>query len=347
MNSILDHITVLDFTRLLPGPLATHMLAQMGANVIKVERTPTSDFLKHQPPFVDERSTLDRALNTLKTVWEINFSTPEGKQQILEKVKDVDVVIEQFRPGIMQKWGLGFEELKAIKPDLIYISLSGYGQTGPMAQEAGHDINYLANAGILDMIRDDNGKPIIPGVQIADIASGSYLTLSACLTALIGRSKDAKAQYIDVSMLNGLVPLLTIPISQEWGGLSANMLKILHGGLVNYNVYEAKDGRWIALGALELKFWNNFCELGDRLDWKRSSQLELSVMTFPKNEVEALFKSKTQAEWVELAQDQDICLSAVLKLEELEAQKQLQHYEMLDSSNGMINLPFRWGNILD
>lgn len=342
MNTILDHLTILDFTRLLPGPLATHLLAQLGAKVIKVERTATSDFIKHQAPFVEEQSTLDRALNSFKEVWEVNFSTPEGKQQILEKVKGVDIVIEQFRPGIMQQWGLGFEQLKAIKPDLIYISLSGYGQTGPMAQEAGHDINYLANAGILDMVRDDNGKPIIPGVQIADIASGSYLTLSACLTALIGRTKETKAQYIDVSMLNGLIPLLTIPISQEWGGLSANLLKVLHGGLVNYNVYEAKDGRWLALGALELKFWDNFCKLVSRADWKRSSQLELSVMAFPKEEVERLFKTKTQKEWVELARGQDICLSPVLKLEELGAQKQLKHYEMLKEDKGTINFPFRW-----
>lgn len=342
MNTILDHIKVLDFTRLLPGPLATHLLAQLGAEVIKVERTATSDFIKHQAPFVDDRSTLDRALNSFKKLWLVDFSTPEGKQQILEKIKDVDIVIEQFRPAVMEHWGLGFEQLKAIKPDLIYISLSGYGQSGPMAQEAGHDINYLANAGILDMIRDEQGKPVIPAVQIADIASGSYLTLSACLTALIGRSKNAKPQYIDVSMLNGLVPLLAIPMSQEWGGLSANLLKVLHGGLVNYNVYEAKDGRWMALGALELKFWNNFCKLLDCLDWQRSSQVELSVRVFPKEEVEELFKTKTQREWIEFAEGQDICLSPVLKLEELSQQKQLQHYEMLNEEQGTINFPFRW-----
>jgi len=321
----LEHITIIDFTRLLPGPLATNLLAQLGARVIKVEHPRRGDYARTQPPFVGNESTLYGALNFAKELRRIDFQSEAGKAEVLELIRDADVVIEQFRPGVMAAWGLSYEAVRSVNERLIYLSLSGYGQDGPYRDLAGHDLNYLAYSGILSLTRDREGRPVIPGVQVADIGGGSYMTLSACLTALLQRERSGRGAYVDVAMLDGLLPLLTVPATQHWGGLDPYQLNFLSGALVNYNVYECADSKWVALGALEMKFWNNFCALVERPDWKRSHQLELTVQTFPKAELEELFRSKTQAEWLTLSEGQDVCLSPVRTLGEIEEDPQIRH----------------------
>ncbi len=322
--NVLEGIKVLDFTRLLPGPVATHLLAQAGAEVTKVEHPKRQDFAKHTMPFIEGQATLYEALNHRKKVVSIDYNTAVGHSKILALVKEADIIIEQFRPGVMEAWGLGFKTLKRFNQKIVYISLTGYGQTGPLANQAGHDLNYLANSGILSLNRDEQGKPVIPGIQIADIGGGAYMAYAACMMGLFHKERTKQAIYMDVAMLDGLIPLLSIPITQQWGGLAPNIAKVLHGGLVNYNVYQCKDDKWIALGALELKFWNNFCELVEKMDWKKDDVLALSVHIFPKKEIEELFLSKTRKEWIELTQEQDVCLSPILELEELEQQEQLK-----------------------
>ena len=305
---------ILDFTLLLPGPLATNILAQMGARVIKVEHPQKQDGTRMFPPYVNDKAILYNMLNHNKEELVIDYRIEEGRKHIVELVKQADVFIEQFRPQVMKSWGLDYDSLKIINPNLIYLSLSGYGQEGEYSLNAGHDLNYLATTGILDMIRDENGKPVIPGVQIADISGGSYMLITACLAALI----QNKGQYVDVSVLDGLPPLLTIPISQLWGGINPHELKMLNGNLVNYNVYKTKDAEWIALGALETKFWNNFCEMVGQKGWKRENIWELSIHVFPYDEVQHLFLNKTLSDWLKLSKGIDVCLSPVLKISEVE-----------------------------
>jgi alpha-methylacyl-CoA racemase len=313
----LKGIQILDFSRLLPGPLATQMLREQGAHIIKVERPDSPDYVRSQPPFQDGVSTLYKALNEAKTELKIDWTTKIGRENLLELVRTSDVLIEQFRPGVMAHWGLDYESLKTVNPQICYFSLTGYGQEGPSAKAAGHDLNYLAQSGTLDLNRDENGKPVIPGFQIADIAGGSYRLQMAVMAALLERARTGEGNYSDISMTDGMRPLLTFPLSQLKGGWNPKELRILSGGLVNYNVYETKDGKWMALGALELKFWNAFCAALDRKDWQREDLLALSIYQFPKEELEALFKERTREEWSLWAAEYDFCLTPVLELEEL------------------------------
>jgi len=325
----LKNIRILDFSKLLPGPLGTHLLATMGAEVIKIEKSDSRDYIRQQPPFIDDVSTLHFALNSLKEERVLNFASPEGMLEFTELLGSADLLIEQFRPGVMKHWGLDYETLSAINPRLIYISLSGYGQTGPYCKEAGHDLNYLSLSGLLDMLRDENGKPIIPGVQIADIAAGAYMLQTACLSALLERSRTGIGLYVDVSMTDSLLPLMVFPLSQYWGGFDQREMRILSGGLVNYNVYQCADERWIALGALELKFWNSFCKALDQKDWQREELFELSIHVFPKEALDALFKTRKRDEWATWALGKDLCLTPVIELDELEQSAQIQAKKMI------------------
>jgi crotonobetainyl-CoA:carnitine CoA-transferase CaiB-like acyl-CoA transferase len=328
--NLLNGIKILDFTRLLPGPLATHLLAGLGAEVIKVESPKRRDYVREQPPLIKGRSTLFEALNHRKHQALIDYQSPEGRVELTALIRESDVLIEQFRPGVMEKLGWGYNVVKSINPRIIYVSLSGYGQSGPLSASAGHDLNYLAHSGLLDLNRDRAGRPVIPGLQIADIGSGAYLTVSSVMAGLLGRERQG-GMHIDVSMLDGLLPLLTFPLSQHWGGWPPKQLKILHGGLVNYDVYECADGEWVALGALEMKFWNRFCEILERPQWQRTQQLELSAHIFPKGEIQALFKTKTRDEWVAFVGDEDVCLSPVVRLEELGDQAQTRARGLFES----------------
>lgn len=323
--TILQGITIIDFTRLLPGPLATNLLAQMGAEVIKIEHPLRGDYARAQPPFVGGQSTLFTGLNFAKTVRLIDYQSEEGKAEVLALIGDADVVVEQFRPGAMAGWGLDYDHLREVNPSLVYVSLSGYGQDGPYRDFAGHDLNYLAYSGILSLTCDHRGRPVIPGVQLADIGGGSYMVFAAILAALFQRERTGRGAYVDVAMLDGLLPLLSVPAAQHWGGFDPYVVNVLSGALVNYNVYECSDGRWVALGALEIKFWSNFCDMVGRPDWQRQHQLELSGQIFPKKDLEDLFRSKTQAEWIAMAAGRDVCLSPVQDLKEMEDDPQIRH----------------------
>lgn len=314
----LKDIKIIDFSRLLPGPLGTHLLSELGAEVLKINRKENEDPVKNQPPFINGISTLYFALNHKKDELSFDFENPEETLELHELIKKSDVLIEQFRPGAMKRWNLDYENLKKINPKLIYISLTGFGQNGQMGQEAGHDINFLALSGFLDMNRDENGKPIIPGVQIADIAGGAFQLQSACLSAVLERNRTDKGLFIDLSMTAGLLPLMIFPLSQNWGSFDPHQLKILNGGLVNYNVYQCADKKWIAMGALELKFWNSFCMAVEKSEWTRSDIVELSVYNFDKIAIENLFKTKSRNEWAEWAKGKNVCITAILEINEIE-----------------------------
>lgn len=317
----LEGIKILDFTRLLPGPLGTHILSQMGAEVIKIESPKRMDYSRFYQPQINGVSTLFYTLNHTKKQMMVDYETPEGYRQIVEEIKTADVLVEQFRPGAMESFNLSFETVKKINPKIVYISVTGYGQTGEKKDAAGHDLNYMAETGLLSMNKDENGKPVIPGFQLADIAGGSFMLVSACTSGLLAQRMRQKAQYIDISLFDATLALGAIAQGMLQGNVDYNQMPILSGFMVNYNVYECSDKKWIALGALELKFWNSFCDMVNQPSWKTSENTVLIAGVFDKKLLEKLFKTKSRDEWVIMAVNFDVCLSPVLDLNEVYKQK--------------------------
>jgi len=328
----LKGLRILDLTRLLPGPLATMMLGDQGAEVIKIEDPDAPDYIRDFPPFVAEnQSALYLALNRSKRSLTLNLKHPEGRQLFFELVKSADIVMEQYRPAVLDKWGIGYENAKAANERIIYVSITGYGQTGPYAQKAGHDLNYIGYAGILGITGSREGRPVIPGPQLADVAGGAYMAMNACLTALWARQQNGEGQHVDVAMLDGVMPLLSLQAAGYFatGQVPRAGQLPLSGAYANYNVYECADGRWMALGALEPKFWRAFCQAVGKPEWENRILPGTQSPEALKAEVAALFKSKTQPEWTALGEAHDMCLSPILTLDEVEHNAQVKHRQMV------------------
>lgn len=336
--NLLEGIKIIDFTRLLPGPMATHILAQMGAEVIKVESPKRLDYVRSTGgPMVDGASQLYHLMNHNKTEKLVDYNTPEGKNEVLELIKTADVLIEQFRPGAMDAWGFAYEAIKEINPSIVYLSLTGYKNDGAYKNEAGHDFNYLAYAGIMSLIKDDAGKPILPDTQLADI-SGAYMAINALQAGLIKQLKRGEGSYINVSLADAVNPFLAIPYAIYKSDMDYRKFNILDGKTtVNYAAYQCADLKWISLAALEMKFWNNFCEIVEKPNWKTQNPLDLFLTNFDKTEIEQLFKTKTRAEWTSLLQGKDCCYAPILEVDELENSHYHQNnktFENFESPNG-------------
>jgi alpha-methylacyl-CoA racemase len=300
---------ILDLSKLLPGPLATLWMAQQGAEVIKVESPTSPDPVRHYPPVKDGVSAFYAALNAGKRSVSVDYRSEDGKEALLRLVESADVVVEQFRPGVMEAFGIGYEVLRKRKPDIILVSITGYGQKGPMAAMPGHDINYLSYSGVLDGLRDSKGDPVIPQSQLADVAGGSMMALNATLTALLHRERTGQGQHVDVSMARNAAWLQMLRITEEQatGGYDA----YLSGKLASYNVYRCADGKHVALGALEPKFWQRFCVLVGHPEWA----VRLPEPTL-KDDVAALFASHPMSHWTALLEHAEVCLSPVLTVQE-------------------------------
>ncbi|MEN8120474.1 MAG: CoA transferase [Bacteroidota bacterium] len=332
-NGPLKGIRILDLTRLLPGPLATMYLAEMGADVIKIEDPDSPDYIRDYPPVINGQSAYYQTLNRSKRSLTLNFSSEKDIHIFYKLLQKADVIIEQFRPGVMDKMGLSFDELKKHKPNIVFVSLSGYGQNGEYSNMAGHDLNYMANSGLLNLNRDENGKPVIPNFQIADIAGGSYMLLAAVSTAILARDKTNEAQKVDISMMDGIMPLMTMAATEYWadkknGSTSSGALS---GKLANYNVYQCADDKWIALAALEPKFWNIFCELIEKPEWKEWVLPEISEKNNLKQKLTVLFKTKTRDEWVAHTKNTDACLSPVNDFDDILRNQHIQDRKQISS----------------
>lgn len=324
-------LMVLDFTRLLPGPLCTMYMADMGAEVIKIESPTSPDYIRFFPPSLGESSAYFHSLNRNKKSLAIDYRSEEGKTVINKLAASADVLVEQFRPGVMEAIGLGYEQMKDINPKLVYVSITGYGQTGPYAQKAGHDLNYIGYAGLLGITGEKGEKPSIPGGQVADVAAGSYMALNGCLAALYAAERTGKGQHVDIAMMDCVMPITSLPFAQYY----ATQEKLergdiyLSGKLINYNVYECADGKFMALGALEPKFWETFCNGVQKPEWVNSMLLEGEELARIIDEVSTLFKREAQAYWIAFSEKNDCCLSPVLEISELENDPQIQHRQML------------------
>ncbi|HLR63010.1 MAG TPA: CaiB/BaiF CoA-transferase family protein [Lentibacillus sp.] len=331
----LKSVRVLDLSRLLPGPYCTMLLADFGAEVIKVEEPSKGDYARAYEPKLDDDSAMFHSLNRNKKSVCLDLKSPEGKHEFLKMAEEADVVVESFRPGVMERLGLGYETLKSVNPRLIYCAVTGYGQTGPYADKPGHDINYLSFAGLLNLMGEKDGKPVVPAAQIADIGGGALPAAVGILLALLEREKSGKGQFVDVSMMDGVISWLQTLLPDY---LSANTVpkrgeEMLNGGRACYAVYETKDERFIAVGALEPKFWKNFCEVIGRRDFIPLLEAPLHEQYRLKYEIQVIMSEKTLAEWLELFSDVEACVSPVLTFEEMIEHPQVAAREMIRTVN--------------
>lgn len=311
----LDGVRVLDLTRLLPGPYATQLLADAGADVIKIEDTGAGDYARHMPPVTDQGDgAVFDSVNRGKRSVAIDLKSEAGQEAFYELVADADVVIESFRPGVTERLGVDYETLTDYRKDLVYCSLSGYGQNGPYADRAGHDLNYIGLAGLLDMNRaDSDERPRMPGYQIADMAGGLLATFSICSALLSRELGNTGGEYLDVSLTDAV---LSFSQSLAYDAFEGEPPRPggtgLTGGYPWYNVYEAKDGRYVTLGALEPQFWSAFCEAVDRPDLiDKHMTDDPAEREALREELDAVFARKTRDEWVEAMADVDASVGGV------------------------------------
>jgi alpha-methylacyl-CoA racemase len=332
-------VRVLDLTRLLPGPFASLALVDLGASVDKLEDTGAGDYLRLTPPLTaGDTSATFLALNRGKRSVCLDLKKASARQAVLKMVAGYDVFFEQFRPGVLDRLGLGHATLLAANPRLVVCALTGYGQDGPMAARAGHDINYLARAGVLGMQGPPGAPPQVPGFQLADFGGGLWSVIGI-LAALHERAGTGRGKVVDVSMVEASMGFALASLGQLFGGHSpVRGDEPLTGGLALYGAFATKDGKYVTLGALEPKFWMAFCT-GAGLDVDTSALLPGPHQAALKEKLRGVFASKTRAEWQAFGREHDCCLEPVLEPGELRDDEHLRARGMffeMDSPWGRI-----------
>jgi alpha-methylacyl-CoA racemase len=308
---------VLDLCRLLPGDFATWVLADLGAEVIKVEDTGGGDYMRWTPPMAGHSSAMYWAINRGKRAIKLDLKQDAGKEVLLKLVDGADALLEGFRPGVMDRLGLGWETLSKRNPALVYCAITGYGQDGPYALRAGHDLGYNSLAGLQGITGTAEGELALPGFQVADMAGGGFSGALSVVAALLMRDRDPerKGSFLDVSMFDGVSAIISPHVAGAMasGDAAEPGLMPLNGGYACYRTYRAADGRWMALAALEPKFWKAFCELVDRADLvDRGLESNDDIHA----QVGEVIASRTRAQWEELLKGHDVMLEPVNSLAE-------------------------------
>ena len=311
-------LRVLDLTRLLPGPLATQHLADYGAEVIKIEDTGAGDYARSMGAMHGDTSYFYRIVNRGKKSLRLDLKKAAGRELFLRLVGTADVVVEGFRPGVMDKLGVGYATLAETNPKVVLCSISGYGQTGPYAQRAGHDINYIGYAGVLDQIGVAGGAPAIPNLQIGDLLGGTMSALFGLLAAVIDARTSGQGRHVDVAMTDAALAHAIFPLAEvlAHGTVRPRGEDLLTGGVPCYGVYETADGRHMAVGALEEKFWLLLCDTLQRPDLKPAHLATGEAGERARAELAAIFVRHTQAHWAAVFDAVDCCVTPVLHLEE-------------------------------
>ena len=319
----LQGIRVLDLTRLLPGPMATLQLSDMGAEVIKIEAPGAGDPARAMGPIPTELSQFFKVINRGKVLLRLDLKDPDQREQLLKIVATVDVVVESFRPGVMTRLGLDWDVMKRRNPQLVMCSISGYGQTGPMAAMAGHDINYLAVAGVLEQIAGFDGTPALPNLQIADLLGGAQTAVQGILAALLSVKMGGSGRHLDISMTHAVFASNVMPLVavKNAGKPAAPGNDLLTGGVACYQLYRTRDNRFVAVGALELKFWKVFCAVIERPEfatrhWMLGQAVGGADALAQIEELRRYFAQQTLAHWVEKFREADCCASPVLRMDE-------------------------------
>ena len=331
----LDGVRILDLTRLLPGAYCTQLLADLGADVVKVEDTGAGDYLRWMPPQDDRGAPMFLSLNRNKRSLSIDLKHAEGVAAFLKVVANSDVVVEGFRPGVLERLGAGYDALAATNPRIILCSITGYGQNGPYRDRAGHDINYAALSGVLGMARDADGRPVVPAVQAGDLGGGALHAAVAVLAALIERERTGRGQWCDIAMADGLVAWMApmLAMQRATGSAVTARSTVLHGRHPCYRVYRCKDG-YMSLGALEPKFWKAFVAAIGVPELKASQFADGAEAERVSSEIESALMNRTRREWQQAFNGADVCCEPVLDVGEV-----LQHEQasarQLDAGDGI------------
>lgn len=314
-------IRILDLSRLLPGPYCTALLADLGAEVIKIETPRIGDYLRFVPPALGFDGMF-AVLNRNKKSVALNYRHVRGREVFLQLAQTAHVIVETFRPGAMTRWGIDAAAVHAVNPNLVYCSLSGYGQTGPLRDRAGHDLNYIALGGLLDLNGSSAGGPMLPGLQIGDLAGGMLAAISI-LAALLGSARSQGGRYLDVAMLDAVVSWM-LPVAGgaflHTGQVPERGRQPLAGGLPCYNVYATADGKFLTLAAMEPTLWSDF--------WVALNRPDLQTRQFDPTltaELAALFKEKTRAAWLDCFAGKDVCVEPVNTFSETWDHPQVRH----------------------
>jgi len=319
MPAALEGITVLDFTRLLPGPFCTQLLCNLGAEVIKIEDPKLGDYMRSVPPIVHDVSYPFLMVNRGKRSLSVDLKTPEGQEIVHKLARGSDVVVEQFRPGVMARLRVAYDDLAMMNPRLVYCSFSGYGQTGPYKDLPGHDINFQALAGILGVTTGREDKaPAIPGVPIADLASGFNAAL-AILAALRVRDRTGRGEFIDVSIYDTAVTLMVLGLARflATGEEPVAGETLLTGSFPFYSLYETKDGRWLSVATVEPKFWSRMCELIGAPDLAEKQFKDGAERFQVAQALADKFRGRTLAEWEAMVAKENLPITGVKRVSEV------------------------------
>jgi len=329
----LEGVRVLDLSRLLPGGFCSLLLADFGADVVKVEDTGMGDYVRWAAPYYEgaedsAKSALFLALNRGKRSIRLNLKTDGGREALLRAVAEADVVLESFRPGVLDRLGVGYDAMRAVNPGIVYCAITGYGQGGPLRDRSGHDMNYLGLVGLLGLTGEAGGPPVQSAGQIADVGGGSLMAAFGILAALRERDRSGEGQVVDISMADGALSWLAMVAARyladevvpRRGGLE------LAGGLLCYRPYECADG-WVTLGALEPKFWQAWCAGVGREDLV-AHQFD-AAGSEAHREVQEIFRARTREEWRLFASEHDCCLEPVLDLDEALGSELVRAREMV------------------
>ena len=329
----LEGIKILDLSRLFPGPYCSMILADLGADVLRIE----------DRRFEGEGPGMPTVMRN-KRHMTLNLKHPKGREIFYRLIREADAVLEGFRPGVAERLEIDYVRLKTMNEKLIYCSVTGYGQDGPYKDMVGHDINYLSFGGVLGLTGEPGRNPVIPPIQVADMAAGGMYAALGILSALIARQKTGKGQYIDISMLDGIIAMLPFLVSLFWGQ-GMNLQRgdtLLSGRYPCYNVYETKDGEFISLGALEHRFWVVLCQKLGRENYIAhqfdEGEKRAEIFQF----LRQTFSGKTREEWMKELKDLDVCIGKVLHLEEALNDPQVTYRQMVvefsDSQKGRMKL---------
>jgi len=332
----LSDVKVLDLTRLLPGPFCSLLLADLGAEVLKVEDTGMGDYIRWMPPYYGDeehqqlgtRSALFLSVNRGKRSIRLDLKSEAGRQALLRLVASHDVVLDGFRPGVLERLGVGYEQMREANPGIVYCAITGYGQDGPHAQRAGHDMNYLGLVGLLGLSGLKDGPPVQAAGQIADLGGGALMAAFGVMAALHERGRSGEGQMVDVSMADGALSWLALVAGRYFcdGERPQRGEGELSGGLICYRPYEVADG-WVTCGALEPKFWAALCNGVGRPDLIEK-QFE-APGSDAWAEIAAVFRTRTKAEWLAFNDEHDCCIEPVLELDEALDSELVQAREMV------------------
>ncbi|GAB4357202.1 MAG: CaiB/BaiF CoA-transferase family protein [Gammaproteobacteria bacterium] len=329
---MLKGVRVLDLTRLLPGPLCTQHLADLGAEVIKVEDTKQGDYgrLGLGTGSEDDPGYFD-LVNRGKRSVSVDLKHPEGREFFLRLVRGADAVVESFRPGVMERLGLGHNALRAVNPALVYCSLTGYGASGPLAQQAGHDLNYCGYTGLIDQTGHSGEPPVIPAFQIADLAGGTLTATTALLAGLFKARVSGEGTLLDVAMTDSVMAhsVLNLAMYRHRHAVPPRGGGVLNGGAPCYGLYQTGDGRWMAVAALEKKFWERLCLALERPDLIGKHNVSGEEAEAVRAELQALFQTRSAEAWLSLLTPADCCVSPVLTIEEALQHPQFREREVV------------------